>query len=874
MPFPAGTSFGPYRLVEPIGAGGMGEVYRATDSRLERSVAIKVLPSHLSANAQLRERFEREARAISAISHPNICTLYDIGRENGTDYLVMEFLEGETLADRLAKGPLPVEQALRYGIEIAQALEKAHRNGIVHRDLKPGNIMITSSGAKLLDFGLACYARPEAVPDVSLGPTLVAAHKPLTQEGTILGTYQYMAPEQLEGNLADARTDIFALGAVLYEMVTGRRAFDGKTKTSLIAAIVSAEPPALAQIQPFAPSGLERVVKTCLAKDPDERWATAHDVALELKWIQREASQPEARAERARGRKVRRALPWALAALALLAAAAIAVVSVGRAAPPREVRFRFQVPAGSLHSLEVSPDGSMIAAVVREEAIVIRRLDGTVVRTIEGRDLSSPAFWSPDGKSLGYFSRFKLMRVDVEGGSAPQEIGEGNYGVGGAWLDDGTIVFAPQFGQGLFRVPATGGTPQPLTTLDPKKRESLHGWPRAVPGSDLVLYLRRTIAAETSEIHAIPAGGGAAVKVLEADALVGVTGRHLWFIRDASLWRQPFDARKRAVRGDAERVADRVLFREVWAMGPASVSRDESTIAFVEPLPFPVVMRWFDRSGKPLEDLATHEKVDIARLSPDGRLLATDRFDDRHGASDIWVHDLTRGIDSRLTTSRGSEEDPRWTPDGRSIIFGSDLYGLYEPWIVPADGSSEPKRLFEQLDGDTNVRSIAPDGNALLLEVWSTRTSNDIWVSTLAEPRAPRPFVVTESYEADPAFSPDGRWVVYSSGVSGKGEVYVRSFPAGDRLLQLSTGGARTPRWSPTGSEVFFLAQDKVMSVPLSPRGDALEAGVPRVLFTIPANAAGGSYEISPDGKRFLIPILTEGRKPNEIEVISRWPPR
>ncbi|HEY0592742.1 MAG TPA: protein kinase, partial [Thermoanaerobaculia bacterium] len=852
----------------------MGEVYRATDTRLERSVAIKVLPPHLSANLQLRERFEREARAISAISQPNICTLYDLGRETANDYLVMEYLEGETLADRLAKGPLPIEQALRYGIEIAEALEKAHRSGIVHRDLKPGNVMITKSGAKLLDFGLARYAHADAVPTISHGPTLVTAQKPLTQEGTILGTYQYMAPEQLEGDLADARTDIFALGAVLYEMVTGRRAFDGKTKTSLIAAIVTGEPPALAQIQPFAPSGLERVVKTCLAKDPEDRWATAHDVALELKWIQREVSQPEARAERSGRRKIRRALPWAIAALALLAAAAIAVVAMRSSAPPREVRFTFPAAPGTLFGLEVSPDGSMIATVVREKSLVVRRLDGTIVRTIEDHGLTGPVFWSPDGASIGYFSGFKLKRAALEGGGAPQEISDGNYGAGAVWLEDGTIVFAPQFGQGLFRVPVTGGKPEALTTIDPKKGETLHGWPRAVPGTDLILYIRRTIAAEPSEIHAIPAKGGAAVKVLEADALVQVTRRHLWFIRDASLWRQPFDAKARAVRGEPERVADQIIYREAWAMGPASVSLDESTIAFARPAATPVTVRWFDRKGEPAGDLATLEKAESARLSPDGRLLATDRDDDRHGAPDIWVHDLARGVDTRLTTSRGADEDPLWTPDGRSIVFGSDLYGMYEPWIVPADGSSEPKRLFAQFGGDTFVRSIAPDGNALLMEVFSTKTSNDLWVSTLAEPRAPRPFVVTDAYEAEPRFSPDGRWVLYMSSVSGKGEIYVRSFPAGDRLLQLSTGGASVPRWSPTGREVFYVASDKMMSVSLTPRGDALEAGVPRVLFPIPENVAGDSYELAADGERFLIPVLPEGRKPNAIDVISRWPPR
>jgi eukaryotic-like serine/threonine-protein kinase len=872
MSVQAGTMFGPYRIGAPIGAGGMGEVYEAVDTRLERRVAIKVLSGHLSGDPLLRERFEREARAVSAISHPHICALYDVGREGGVFYLVMEYLEGETLADRLESGPLPIQQVLRYGTEIAEALETAHRLGVVHRDLKPGNIMITRSGAKLLDFGLAKFA--EAASASTPGASeMETQQKPLTREGTLLGTFQYMAPEQLDGETADARSDIFALGAVLYEMTTGKRAFEGKSRSSLIAAIVSADPPPLSSVQPLSPSGLERVVRTCLAKDPEDRWNTAHDVALELKWIARELSQGGTEVARGAVKRRRPSLLWLLAA-ALLIPAAIGIAMWSRpAVPAREIRLHFDLPQAYIGSVQVSPDGTKIAVTARGSKIMIRSLDGKMDRDVDVPVENASLFWSPDSRSLAFHSGRKLLRLDVAGGPF-QEITEEDYGVGGVWLEDGTIIFAPRWGDGLYRVPAAGGKGERLTTLDVARRESVHAWPRAIPGTDHILFLRRTIAAERSEIHAMPARGGDTTKVIEADALIEVTPRHLYYLRDAALYRQPFDTRAKQVKGQPERVVDLVHYREVWAHGLASIDTAETTLAYVQWKSQPITLRWFDREGNPLEDLAIHDNVDQVHLSPDGRRLATCRVEPRQGAEDVWIYDLARGVDTRLTSSPGSDESPRWTADGRSILFQSDLEGLYGIWLVPADGSAEPRPFFSQPGSDVLMGTLSPDGKILITQVSNPQTSFDLWTVPFDDPAKATPWLATPAYETGPNFSPDGQWLAYASSAlfgGGSTEVYVRSFPGPGQLVQISNGGGFHARWSKDGSEILFVADRTLMAVQVARRGGELDPGIPRKLFDLPKEALS-TFEISPDGNRLLIPIATGGRDGIRLDVISTWP--
>ncbi|HEY3123122.1 MAG TPA: protein kinase, partial [Thermoanaerobaculia bacterium] len=501
MPLPSGSRLGPYEILAPLGAGGMGEVYKARDTRLERTVAIKVLPQHLSSAPEVRQRFEREAKTISQLSHPHICALHDVGREGDVDYLVMEYLEGETLTERLGRGALPLEQTLRFGTEIADALDKAHRQGIVHRDLKPGNVMLTKSGVKLLDFGLA-----KAIAPVTSGsgltalPTMAGAPN-LTQEGTILGTFQYMAPEQLEGREADGRTDIFALGAVLYEMATGRKAFSGTSQASLISSIMKEEPAPIVQLLPMTPPGLDRVVKICLAKDPEDRWQSAHDIASELKWIEQVGSGAGIPAPVVARRKSRERAAWVLFAIAALLAAGLAAAYLRKAARPvlPVVEAAIALPEKMfLGELAVSPDGTRLAFTASppggQPALWIRRLDGSGVQAVPGAENAYFPFWSPDGRSLAFFSEGKLRRVDSSGG-AILAICDAGRGAGGTWNRDGTIVFAPAPTSALSRVPASGGRPAPVTKLDASRHETAHRYPQFLPDGTHFLYMAADLSA-------------------------------------------------------------------------------------------------------------------------------------------------------------------------------------------------------------------------------------------------------------------------------------------------------------------------------------------------------------------------------------------
>jgi eukaryotic-like serine/threonine-protein kinase len=781
MTLPAGSRLGPYEILSAVGAGGMGEVYKAKDTRLERTVAVKVLPSHLSENAEFRQRFEREAKTISQLSHPHICTLHDVGNQDGVEYLVMEFLEGETLAVRLAKRPLPLEQVLRYGIQISDALDKAHRQGIVHRDLKPGNVMLTKSGLKLVDFGLARLAGPalgSIVSSLSVVPT--QAEMGLTTRGAILGTFQYMAPEQLEGREADARTDIWALGLVLYEMSSGKEAFSGRSQASLIGAILKEEPPPLTQRQPTTPPALERAVRTCLAKDPDDRWQSAHDVAAELQWI---AEAPGGVAARGPRSKSDGLLLWALgAAVGLLTLTLTLVLTARRPAEqPLVVRAAIPVPEGTgVDSISLSPDGRLMAFAGSSSEgptrLWVRPLDSDTARELPGTEGAKYPFWSPDGHRLGFFAEGALKKVDLMGGAA-ETLCPASQPRGGSWNRDGVIVFAPNTGSGLYRISASGGTPTALTTLDAKRREGSHRWPYFLPDDRHLLYYARSGQQENSAIYAVSLDSREVRRLMAAssNAAYAPPG-YLLFERGGKLVAQQFDARTLSLGGEPVAVTEDVAYDGGPFRSLFTVSQN-GVLAYQTAAGYTTRIASLDRSGRRLAVLASSENSYNLALSPDDKRLAVSRFASQRGSRDIWLYDLLRGTSSRLTFGSGAEVNPLWSPDGSRIVFGSDLEGVYDLYQKPATGSAREELLLSTSQ-PKYADDWSPDGRHIVFESLDPDNSSDLWVLGMTGEQKPAPFLRTNADEREARFSPDGRWLAYASDESGRPEVYVQSFPA------------------------------------------------------------------------------------------------
>jgi eukaryotic-like serine/threonine-protein kinase len=702
-----GAKLGPYEIISPLGAGGMGEVYRGRDTRLERTVAIKILPTHLSANTEAKDRFDREARSISALSHPNICHLYDVGVQDGTSYLVMEYLEGETLADRLRRGPLPLEQFFKIGIEICEGLEKAHRSGVIHRDLKPGNIMLTKTGAKLMDFGLAKSVSTPTAPGSGLTITLStpAASQPLTAQGTVVGTFQYMSPEQLEGGEADARSDIFALGAVLYEMLTGRRAFEGKSALSVASAILEKEPAPINSIKPMTPFALEGAIQRALAKDPEERWQTARDLALELKWIASQGSQTAALATVSAHRRWRERLPWGLAAALALVAVALALAFMQRVPTPQQtVRLTADIGtdaklySGLGVSTTLSPDGRRLAFVAsgsdERRRIYVRSLDQLQATVLSGTEEAENPFFSPESQWLGFFAGGKLKKIAVQGG-AVVSLCDAPTGRGGTWSEDGTIIFSPDLRSPLLKVSSAGGTPESLTTLDQQRGEVTERWPQVLPDGKAVLFTSGTHGGnyEDADIVLYSMSSGHR-KILQHGGYFGrylPTG-HLMYLHDGTLFAVPFDLKRMEVTGPPMPLLDGISANPGDASAQFSFARD-GTLMFVpghSRLQFASIY-WLDRRGTftPLREAPGNYYMPA--FSPDGKRLALAVNDGNK--SDIWVYDLSRDTLTRLTF-RGNNLSPIWTPDGQRITYVSfEKVGVGDIYWTRADGTGSPFRL-------------------------------------------------------------------------------------------------------------------------------------------------------------------------------------
>ncbi len=876
MTLAAGTRLGPYEILAPIGAGGMGEVYKARDTRLERDVAIKVLPAHLSASEEMRQRFEREAKAISQLSHAHICALYDVNREGETEYLVMEYLEGETLLDRLAKGALPSEHLLRYGIEIADALDKAHRQGIIHRDLKPGNVMLTKSGVKLLDFGLAKYQagmRGVAASDVSSLATEGQASKPLTERGTVLGTFQYMAPEQLEGKDADARTDIFALGCVLYEMATGQKAFSGKSQASLISSIMKEDPAPMSAVAPMTPPALNRVVRTCLAKDPEDRFQTAHDAKLQLEWIAEGGSQVGLPAPVAARRRSRERLAWAVAAVAVLVAAGFAFGFWKRTPKaPQTMRFDVDVPpeVSTVDMPRISPDGRILAFNATDSTgknrVWVRPLNALLAHPLAGTEGARRPFWSPDSKFLAFIADGKLQKVDVAGGP-PQKVCDAPTGADGTWSPEGVILFDGTGPDPIWRVPASGGLPAVLVKPDRSRKETQIGWPEVLPDGKHFLYMAMGDKAPEGMYRVASLDGKENRAFAPAQsAITYVEPGYLLYLRDRTLVAQPFDARTVRTTGEPMPLAEGVGTDGV-GLARFSVSREGTLVYRTGEVNDRMI--WVDRSGRELENVGDPAQYHDPAFSPDGRRLAYDLVDARNAKSDVWIRDVARGVSSRFSFSKQDAFCPVWSPDGQRLVYTA------QPDMVEktADGQGAESPVGAKNDEMKIASDWSADGRYIAFASQGKDTAWDIWILPTFGDKKPFPWLKTNFSEIWPVFSPDGRYLAYQSNESGRQEIYVQSFPGPGGKWQVSSSGGTEPHWRADGKELFYRSADQKLTAVDTTLGATFEAGVPKPLFQLHLESGLARNRLLPskDGQRFLLVATPARESMTPTTVVLNW---
>jgi len=872
MTLAAGSKLGPYEIAAPLGAGGMGEVYRARDTRLERTVAIKILPAQFSSDPVRKQRFEREAKTISNLNHPHFCVLYDVGSQDGVDYLVMECVEGETLAKRLEKGALPLEQVLKFGAQIADALDKAHRSSVVHRDLKPGNIMLTATGAKLLDFGLAKPAVPLAT---AATLTAAARQSPVTEQGSIVGTFQYMSPEQVEGKELDGRSDIFSLGAVLYEMLTGQQAFPGKSQLSVASAILEKDPAPICAVKPMTPPALDRAIGRCLAKDSEERWQTARDLSLELKWVAENGGHMGRTVPLVAARNAREVLAW------LISCALVALLIAGtlwwRSSKSQDQTMYFHAPLPfPARDLAIAPNGHTLAVVaywesVRKNVIWIYQLGSHGAASLAETEGASYPFWSPDGRFLAFFADGKLKKLELSGG-AVQTICDAPSGRGGSWNKDGVIVFAPMAAGGLYRVSTSGGTPARLSNTDPSRGEESLRWPVFLPDGTHYLYLAANFSGRKGVdgifVGSLDSNEKRFVVEATANAAYAEPG-YLLFYRDKTLLAQRFDLKRIALTGEPTAILTDIqavpqVSRAVFAVSHNGllVAQTGSQVALSQPV-------WFDRKGNELGVVGKPDVYGNVSLSPDGRSAAVSKTDVGSQNTDIWTYDLQRDSVKRLTFDPAIDIGPVWSPGAAQLVFSSSRQLSFDLYMKNSDGTQEEKQIVHD-DVDKVPNDWSKDGKYILYA-----GGTDLWLVAVPELKNSM-FLKATSVLKNGQFSPDGIWVAYASNESGKWEIYVTSFPESRGKWQVSIGGGEQPRWRGDGKELFYISSSgKMMATPLT-IGANFDAGTPVALFqTTPRQPVTNKdlfvYGVSRDGQRFLINTQVKEAETEPMSVILNW---
>jgi eukaryotic-like serine/threonine-protein kinase len=905
MALASGTKLGPYEIESPLGAGGMGEVYRARDTRLERTVAIKILPSHLNDNREARQRFEREARVISSLNHPHICVLHDVGTQDGTSYLVMEYVQGESLESRLQKGPLPLKQALECGIQICEGLQKAHRAGIVHRDLKPGNIMLTPSGAKLLDFGLAKPAvaalgasaksnqgnLTPSTPTMNLS-MLSASPGALTQHGTIVGTFQYMAPEMLQGQEADARSDIFSFGCVLYEMITGRRAFEGKSQLSVMTAILEKDPEPISKIQPLAPAVLDHVVHDCLAKEPESRWQSAADIARELRWIESGRSNLGPAPSIPSRRRLYERLLWAAVVVVLLGV--VVWSNLREREPARSLRSFLTPPADTGFDFTgdfsgppvISPGGAAVAFCARNpkdrNSIWVQSLNELSAKKLDGTDGASFPFWSADGKFLGFFADGHLKKVSASGGPVTV-LADAPNPRGGSWNQDNVIIYEPDYRDSLWRISGAGGSSVRLTKFEAGKHTT-HRWPRFLPdGKHFLFFATNHSGGSEQGVYFGSLEDGSYRHVLDSDSDAQYASGYLIYHVQSALLAQKFDPATGTVSGDPVLAADLVEYDSgTWH---TTFAASQNGLLIYEPgsKMLGTDLVWLDRSGKTLRAVAERAFYKgSGRFSPDGKRLAIALGDPQ---ADIWVFDLARGSRTRLTFGGATHLTPSWSEDGQRVVYvtqsGATLTAGTSLRARLANGGGQEEVLLEMPDNATGPAHTllspqwSPDGRYLIHMEQTGPTGAGVWA--LPSTGEKKPFSIVQAQSplgriVQFRLSPDGRWLAYSSTDSGREEVYVTHFPSGSGRWQVSQTGGTFPSWRGDSKEIYFIGPDGALhAAVVNPKNEEFELDSVRALFRVNYIAPiGNPYDVTSDGQHFVFATYPESVS-TPLVLVMNW---
>jgi serine/threonine protein kinase len=892
MSLGAGTKLGPYEIQSPLGAGGMGEVYRARDTKLKREVALKVLPELFADDAQRMARFEREAQLLASLNHPHIAHIHGLEESNGIRALVMELVEGPTLHERIAQGSIPVEETLSIAKQIAEALEYAHERGIIHRDLKPANIKITPEGqVKVLDFGLAKALEGEmGEANISTSPTISAA---ATRAGVLLGTAAYMSPEQAKGKAVDRRVDVWAFGCVLYELLAGQPAFDGETITDTLAAVVRGEPD-WERLPQKTPRRIREVLHRCLTKDSKQRLQAIGEarIAIEAAIVGAPDEATALPGEAESKPLWRRALPWAVAAVAAAVAIGLSVV-YWRASQPEphqvmQASLLLSEPLAGVFSpnpgspIALSPDGSRLgfagSPAGKPPQLYLRELDQQNATAIPGTEDATQPFFSPDGQWLGFFADGKMRKVSIHGGPVTA-LCDAPIPHGGNWASDDTIIYAPNLGSGLMRISTEGGTPQTLTTTDVKTQELSHRWPQVLPGNKGVLFtiqVMSQVSYDEARIALLSPRTGKWQTLLEGGSYARyVPSGHIVYAHSGALMAVPFDLARLQVTGPPAPVQEGVITTAATSGGAEYDVADSGLLVYVPGTARPPdrTLVWVDRQGVSKELPAPVNAYFTPRVSPDGKLLAVMVVGG--GPENIWIHEFGRNTLMRFSFE-GSGATPLWTPDGRRILYRTRMPSFSFRWKL-ADGSGTDEMLLGKDFDDPSATpfSVSPDGKILLFGRHSAAGATGIYALSLDGSGKIQPFLQATFNQSNAQFSPDGRWIVYMSNESGRDEVYVQPFPGPGGKWMISTGGGYYPLWARNGREIFFRSEDKVMSVPVEMQ-PIFKAGTPRELFRnagfIGSYLGLGNYDVAPDGQHFL--MIKEKEAPassKELGIILNW---